>query len=245
MTPEQIRSLYDEGYAARYDAHFLLTPNHGFQQKMRIELFTLQMLTRGVERWLDVACGTGFYLRYGRAGPDLAVTGLDLSPAMLALARSQNPDATLVEGNFLDGHAAFDGAFGLVSSLWGAYGLQQTLGDIEGLIENLARWTRPGGSVFMPVFMPERFVQLLQGDNLMPGVSLDEPDGTAWTYLEPDGKCHTRVLAPPVDWLVERFERHFERVEVQPYPPAPGVPMAGLIARGRSEMMRSSSSHTP
>jgi len=233
VTPDQIRSLYDDGYAARYDAWFLLTPDHGFQEKMRIELFTLQLLTRGVSAWLDVACGTGFFLKHGRSHGNLTVTGLDLSPAMLARAREANPDAELIEGDFLESHQALEGRFGLVSSLWGAYGLQQSLDDVFQLIDNLTRWTAPGGTVFMPVFMPERFVALQESGELMAGVTLDEPDGSAWTYLEPDGKCHSRVLAPPVGLLSERFSQAFERVSIEPYPPAPGVPMAALIARNR------------
>jgi len=233
MTPNQIRDLYDDAYAARYDGYFLLTPDHGFQEKMRIELFTLQMLTRAVTTWLDVACGTGFYLKHGRSRPDLTVTGLDLSPAMLARARQANPDATLVEGNFLDDHPDLVGRHALTTSLWGAYGLQESLAEVATLVANLARWTAPGGTVFMPVFMPERFAALQASGELMPGVSLDEPDGTAWTYLEPDGKCHTRVLSPPTQVMRSLFAPLFDSVAIDPYPPTPGVPMAALIARGR------------
>ncbi len=233
MTPEEILALYDDVYAERYDRHFLLTPNHGFKQKMQIELFTLRMLTRTAESWLDVACGTGFFLKHGAGRAGLERVGLDLSPSMLAKAKQAVADGVFREGNFLEEHPELEGRFDVVSSMWGAYGLQQDLDDVARLVSNLVRWAKPGGTVFLPIFLPERFVALQGEDRLMGGVSLDEPDGTAWTYLEPDGKCHTRVLAPPAQVMKALFEPHFEGVSIEPYPETPGVPMAALIARGR------------
>ena len=47
---------------------------------------------------LDVACGTGFLTRHLRG----AVTGLDASPRMLAIASRRMPAATFVEGDGLE-----------------------------------------------------------------------------------------------------------------------------------------------
>lgn len=91
MTPDQVRATYDEAYARRYDTNFLHTPEYGFREKTRIELFLLRMLTRQADSWLDVAYGTGFCLRHGRGNPDITCTGLDLSPAMLTLASMPRP----------------------------------------------------------------------------------------------------------------------------------------------------------
>src|SRR6476646_11403856 len=46
-------------------------------------------------RVLDVACGTGFLTRHLRG----QVTGLDQSPAMLAIAGEQVPDANFVQSD--------------------------------------------------------------------------------------------------------------------------------------------------
>jgi SAM-dependent methyltransferase len=235
MTPAQVRATYDEAYARRYDASFLLTTEYGFRNKTSIELFHLRMLTQQADSWLDVACGTGFFLRHGRGHPGIACTGLDLSPAMLALAREANPDTRFVEGDFLAPHPDFEESFALTSCMWGAYGLQESVAHVERLVENLIRWTRPGGTVFMPVFDPVRFVALEAEGRLMNGVSLRSSDGTRWSYLEPDGKLHEDVLAPPLEVMRAMFEPAFESVELTPYPDTPGVPMAALTARGRRE----------
>jgi SAM-dependent methyltransferase len=238
MTPDQVRSTYDEAYARRYDAAFLHTPEHGFREKTQIELFLLRMLTSRVDSWLDVACGTGFFLRHGRGNPNIACTGLDLSPAMLALAREANPGAVFVEGDFLAPRPDFEGRFALTSCMWGAYGLQESVAHVERLVENLTRWTRPGGTVFLPVFDPARFVTLQAEGRLMESVTLGAADGTRWSFLEPDGKVHEDVLAPPVEVMRAMFEPAFDSVELSPYPNTPGIPMAALIARGRRERAR-------
>lgn len=241
MTPAQVRATYDEAYARRYEASFLFTPEYGFRDKMLLELFLLRMLSLQADAWLDVACGTGFFLRHGRGNPRLSCVGLDLSPAMLALAREANPEGRFVEGDFLAPHPDFEGRFALTSCMWGAYGLQESVAHVERLAGNLTRWTRPGGTVFLPVFDPARFVVLQSEGRLMEGVTLRAPDGTRWSYLEPDGKLHEDVLAPPLEVMRAMFEPAFESVEIRPYPDTPGVPMAALIARGRREPVESSS----
>jgi len=69
------------------------------------------------ERWLDVATGTGeVALRAARARAD--VTGLDIAPRLLELARATSSDVEWVEG---DAQALpfADGAFDVVSSSFG------------------------------------------------------------------------------------------------------------------------------
>lgn len=238
MTPDQVRVTYDEAYARRYDAVFLHTPDHGFREKTRHELFLLRMLTLSVDSWLDVACGTGFFLRHGRGNPDISRTGLDLSPAMLTLARETNPDARFIEGDFLAPHPELEGRFAFTSCMWGAYGLQESVAHVERLAEQLTRWTRPGGTVFLPVFDPARFVSLEAEGRLMDTVTLRTPDGTVWSFIEPDGKRHDDVLAPPLEAMRAMFAPAFDSVELNPYPETPGIPMAALIARGRRERAR-------
>ena len=110
--------------------------------------------------------------------------------------------------------------------------MQDSEDDIASLVANLAAWTRAGGACVVPIFMPERFVEREAQGRLQPGTTLDRPDGTRWRFAEPDGKVHTAVMAPPVAHMRALFEEHFERVQIDPYPDPPGVPMALLLARG-------------
>src|SRR5687768_3660309 len=56
------------------------------------------------ERVLDVACGTGVVSRaaLGAVGPTGSVTGIDINPAMVEVARSLAPDATFKQGSALE-----------------------------------------------------------------------------------------------------------------------------------------------
>ena len=58
---------------------------------------------RAGDRVLDVACGTGVVARAARerVASDGSVTGLDINPAMLAVARAESPGVDFVQGSAL------------------------------------------------------------------------------------------------------------------------------------------------
>jgi SAM-dependent methyltransferase len=122
MKPEEITRLYDEGYAVAYDEKFLLSPPAKPENDHELELLR-GFLTAGV-RWLDVACGTGYFLRHF---PQIERAGIDLSPAMLRLAREANPGVVLFERDFREPKASWADHWGLVSCMWYAYGLVDTV----------------------------------------------------------------------------------------------------------------------
>jgi SAM-dependent methyltransferase len=106
-------------------------------------------------RVLDAACGTGRHAAY-LAELGHAVTGLDVSPDMLAVARRRVPDARLVEAPlaplpFED--REFDAAVC-------ALALSHVADPTEAVAE-LARVVRPGGPVVVSDFHP--FMVLIGG----------------------------------------------------------------------------------
>ncbi|HKX30626.1 MAG TPA: methyltransferase domain-containing protein [Blastocatellia bacterium] len=228
MTKEEVLNTYDDSYARRYDRTFLLNPEYQFRDKAQFEVRFLKELTSRARSWLDVACGTGYFLQQARGNSDLKCMGLDLSPAMLAEARHANPDLEFVEADFLQPQPSFEGRWEVVTCMWGAYGLQETLADVETLIENLAKWTTPKGTCFVPIFDLTIFDERRANGTLMKGVEIDL-DRYCWSFVEPDGKRHREMLAPPVSVMTAIFERHFGSIESFPYPDASG--MIGIIAR--------------
>jgi SAM-dependent methyltransferase len=105
------------------------------------------------ERVLDVACGTGVVTRLAaeRAGPRGRVMGLDLSPAMLAVARSLPP----VEGAAIEWVQAnalalplMDGA---IDAVLCQHGLQQ-LPDRPAALGEMRRVLAPGGRLAVSVW---------------------------------------------------------------------------------------------
>jgi SAM-dependent methyltransferase len=111
-------------------------------------------------RTLDLACGTGFLTRHLPGD----VTGVDQSPAMLALARRRCPDARFVLGDAL---APPDGAFERVFSA-----------HFYGHLDEAQR---------------ERFLAIAPGAELVVVDSARRPDGVAEDWQErvlDDGSRH-------------------------------------------------------
>ncbi|MGB8840547.1 MAG: UbiA family prenyltransferase [Aliidongia sp.] len=212
-----IRRLYDDAYAAEYERKFLVDPLVLADTDSELRLLR-QFLPPGVS-WLDVACGTGFFLRHF---PEIDRAGIDLSPAMLRLARQGNPTIELREHDYRDPIAEWENRWGLVSCMWYAYGLVDTIADLDRLVANLWCWTAPHGACFVPLADP----RLITGVNLPYQAPTHNTGrvmitGILWSYIEDDiGAAHAHQLAPNIEFMVELFRQYFERVDIIRYPPA-------------------------
>jgi SAM-dependent methyltransferase len=118
---------------------------------------------------LDVGCGPGRHAR-ALAARGLRVTGVDISPEFVALARAEAPDGASFE--VADArHLAYDAEFDLVlSACQGAFGLLGA-GDVE-VLAGMARAARPGGHVVVDTFSAAFALRHLE-----PGETFDLVDG--------------------------------------------------------------------
>jgi SAM-dependent methyltransferase len=216
MDREQIRSLYDDSYASSYNDKFihseLAQPESNYEEQL------LRSLLKPGMQWLDIACGTGYFLsRF----PDIVREGLDLSPSMLKHARKANPGVIFHEGSFLDPYPDWVNQWDVISCMWYAYGLVDTLDQISCLIGNLASWTTQTGTCFLPLADPK----LLAGVKLPSRAEYPMADShirvsaIVWSFVEENGnKVHQNQIAPSVDWMVHQFSQYFESVQLQTYP---------------------------
>jgi SAM-dependent methyltransferase len=102
-------------------------------------------------RLLDVACGSG-YLTQLAAERGALVTGIDVTPALLDIARERTPRGTFVEAG-MDALPLPDGGFDVVT---GVNGFQFALDPATALTE-ATRVLRPGGLLAAATFAePER-----------------------------------------------------------------------------------------
>jgi SAM-dependent methyltransferase len=151
-------------------------------------------------RVLDVACGHGRHsLELARRG--LRVTGIDLSPRSLALARqSAGAESLDVDLRELDMRELdYDGEFDAALNLFTAFGYFEEPADNEQVLDRVARALRPGGAFLIDVinpvslfgryrdawweelddgvlFLQQHEYDLLAGRNL-----------AVWTFVRPDG----------------------------------------------------------
>jgi SAM-dependent methyltransferase len=236
MKREDIVRLYDDTYAAKYEQEFLLDPLARSDTETELRLLQ-QFLTPGTS-WLDVACGTGFFLRQF---PHVERAGIDLSPAMLRLARRGNPTTPLREHDFRDAIPEWENRWGVVSCMWYAYGFADTIGDLDTLVANLWSWTSMTGTCLVPLADP----RLITGVNLPYQAPTDNAGrvmitGIVWSYIEASvGAAHTHLLAPNIEFMVELFGQYFGGVEIIRYPP----PAAG--GQGRPALVATGKKHTP
>ena len=235
MDTDTIAQIYDDEYAGSYDQRFLLDawPRQGAD--FELEVIKSSLAADG--RWLDVGCGTGWFLSQL---PDVERAGFDLSPAMVAQAKDANPGARFIEErSFLDDDPSQHSQWDLVTCLWQPYNYVDSVADGERLLDNMATWTRPGGAVFIPV------VDL---EDIRPHVDVPyvvEPDvwggsialtSITWTWVEPvTGKTHRHLVAPQAGHFVQHLSRTFAKVEVLRYPTTEpgGVSRKAVLATAR------------
>ena len=214
MQERELLALYDQTMAARYDAEYIHNPI--CVPDVEYEISMIRSLLGPACRWLDVACGTGFFLsRF----PKVERTGLDLSPAMLAEAKKANPGIPLIKGSYLDERSDWVDRWDLVTCMWFAYGYVETIRDIDRLIANLAAWTAPQGICFLPycdlehlstVPIPHLPMTVFPGRVRISGV--------IWSYDDDTGKTHENMIAPCTEYLAEVFARYFRTVQQIEYP---------------------------
>lgn len=122
----------------------------------------------GASTLLDVACGTGKHLDLLR--DDFAVTGLDLDPELLAIARERLPRVELHEGDM----TGFDlgRRFDVVLCLFSSIGYARDEERLRAAIAAMARHLEPGGLLVVePWLAPDAW-----RDGHVAMLVLDEPE---------------------------------------------------------------------
>lgn len=126
----------------------------------------------------DVACGTGLHLQYF-ARWFKHVEGLDISGAMLAVARKRLLDVHLHQDtmtSILLNHSPDGGSeptFDVVTCLFSAIGHLEAYDDLRHAVHSMAKHVSPGGVLMIePWLTPETF-DPVKGDG---AVFVDEPE---------------------------------------------------------------------
>lgn len=133
------RNLFKE-VAPRYD---LITRLLSFGRDVHWKKWMLNQLPgQNVKRALDLACGTGDITRaLAERYPEAEITGLDLTPEMLELAKDlAKPGIHFVEGDMTDTGRESD-SFNVIT---GGYALRNAP-DLQAALSEVQRLLRPGG----------------------------------------------------------------------------------------------------
>jgi cyclopropane fatty-acyl-phospholipid synthase-like methyltransferase len=160
---------------------------------------------------IELGCGPGNVIKYLRSRrPDLEYLGIDLSPAMITMAREQNPG---VEFRVMDIRDA-----GLLTEHFDAVMVPFSIPylsyeDIPGFFTTMADLTSPGGFVYLSCMEGER-----------------SRSGFEKTSFTGDSEMHISYY--PRTFLEHLFAMHgftIERMETSEYPEQDGTTTIDLM----------------
>lgn len=140
---DPVRAAYD-AIAEDYARHFPDTRPESALDLAMLDHF-VALLPQDGPRVLDAGCGTGRIGRYLR-DRGCEVTGIDLSSAMVAIARGDHPDLSVLVGSITDLPTGSDDFDGVV--YW--YSMIHLPNDaLPRVFAEAARVVRPGGLVIV------------------------------------------------------------------------------------------------
>ena len=214
MEDREIQKLYDDDLAKDWNRRLLLE-----KDRIAFEVKTLGQLIKKVDSWLDVACGSGYFLGQFK---NIRRAGIDISPSMVKIAQQENPEALFIKvADYRNDFPEWAGQWGLVSCMWQAYNYVSTLAELEHIIENLATWTADNGICFVPFGAPfgrkpelpyQRPARSIWGGQVINSAVI-------WSWIDDQtGKIHKDLIEPHPEHMRTMFMNHFNVVKVIEYP---------------------------
>jgi len=155
------------GKTARYYDKIYAFKDYAGEVRTLVEFISAEIGDRR-GRLLDVACGTGAHLEHLHAHFD--VEGLDLSGALLEVARERLPDVPLHRGDMRT--FTLQTRFDVITCLFSSIGYMTTGDDLAAAIRRMADHLNADGVLVVePWFTPDQWMA-----NTTHAMLVDEPD---------------------------------------------------------------------
>ncbi len=148
----------------------------------------------GAQSLLDIACGTGLHMEHLRDSHGFSVTGCDIDPQMVEIARRRlgpGVEVSVTDMRLLDLGTTFDA----VTCLFSAIGYMPTAADLTIAVVAAARHVSPGGVLVIDGWVKP--TEWRDGTT----VHVDEGEG--------DGRQVIRMGRSIRDGVVTRLEMHY------------------------------------
>ena len=108
----------------------------------------------GGDELLDVACGTGEHIKYLQ--DRFHITGTDLNPAMLAVARQKFPSTSFVEADMVTMNLSHQ--FDVVLCLFSSIGYVKSYVNLKRTLSAFYAHLKPGGvTIIEPFIEPDKY----------------------------------------------------------------------------------------
>jgi len=151
-----IEAVYDGRYAALYDLLWLQENKYKWEVD---EVSAAIHLPPSEVRILDSGCGTGTHYSY--LATSYQVVGLDISEAMIHIAKQKNPSGQFVVGDMKDRSLFGRAAFSHIISMYEATFYNKELAEILG---NYSYWLRDDGVLMLETIDPDKLAQKVNSD---------------------------------------------------------------------------------
>ena len=226
MKKQEVQSLYSSSYVNDYNGAFIDDPI--FKGKTEAEekvLAEIISIFGASSKWLDIACGTGYFLsRF----PGTSRGGIDISKDMLARAERVNPGIQFLNGDMRDRGLIDCRSYNIISSMWWAYSYLDTIRQIKRFIKNVSQWLTPEGYFFLPI---ASIANLGCGVKGYPNNDFPYPlfnnlptlggelaiTAVHWSWTEPNGSRHDHLLAPHPEVMRSLASQYFKSVSIIRY----------------------------
>ncbi len=130
--------------SARYYDLLYAWKNYRKEATIIRKLVRQNKASAGIEL-LEVACGTGNHIRYLK--DYFSVTGTDINPYMLAIARKKFPKIPFRRSDMVT--LSMGKQFDVILCLFSSIGYVKTLRNLDRTIHNFARHLKPGGVILI------------------------------------------------------------------------------------------------
>jgi SAM-dependent methyltransferase len=234
MQPVQARAA--ETYEALAPFYDELTREHDYDGWTRHLERTARRFGVSGRRLLDAACGTGkSFMPFRERG--YSVTGCDISPEMLAVARAKAPDVDLFAADIreLDEIGDFD----LITCLDDAVNYLTDDGDLDRAFASLGRNLAPDGVLVFDLNTVSSYRTTWARDATLDGPGLflawrgqsdesAEPGGLAELIVEAFSETGSGVYERVTS---RHLERHHPRAEVERALAGAGMAAAGVFGQ--------------
>ncbi|MCB9185948.1 MAG: class I SAM-dependent methyltransferase [Flavobacteriales bacterium] len=229
---------YSEEYADRYDG--LWPENPDYEKETRFHIETINSLITPNGQWLDVGCGTGYFLSQFKG---VKRAGIDISEPMLNKARTSNSDAMFFKTHDIcESNVDWNDKWDLVTCTGQPWSYLNHIELIKQTVENLYTWTRKESGVCMltPIDVLDMF-------NLKPEYWYSNShfqknvptaiNAIIWSLHEIDsGSKHDHLIYPNFDQWIRWFSLYFNTIEVTHWPiEGYNIPRRCIICRDKKE----------
>jgi ubiquinone/menaquinone biosynthesis C-methylase UbiE len=154
-------------FAKYYDSFYSSQKNYKAETERIRTIIKKRKLARGRDM-LDAACGTGNHIKYFKKY--FNVTGLDINPEMLKIARQKYPDVKFIRDDMRT--FRINKQFDIIVCLFSSIGHLKTYANLEKAVRNFSKHLKPGGVVIMEPFIdPEKCI-----DNILDAFIIDETE---------------------------------------------------------------------